>query len=278
MAVSTTIIGGGLVGSAIARQLREDGQNVAIIKGVRPADEIVLPPETRSVFITAQSRDSHSAVPTDDLIFVNTGLVAKALAAAHSVGAEKVCFFSTASVYRAQQRPFREDDPVDDLPGPYAKTKIAAEELTRNLASKFHRTLVLRPFMIYGPGLAKNRLFARLPAMVRQGREIMLAQGKGLVTNPIHAEDAARCAIRLMDGTGLAFFNLAGSEITDLREVVDLMAAELDLKPRFRETDEPFESLIGDISAMRQVGAVPQIEVHDGLRDYYRSFLQQWYR
>src|SRR5437016_12349955 len=116
MAASATIIGGGLVGSALARQLQENGQDVAIIKGVKPTDEIALPQGTRSVFITAQSRDSHSTVPTQDLIFVNTGLVAKVLAAAHWSGVEKVCFFSTASVYRAQRRPFREDDPIDDAP------------------------------------------------------------------------------------------------------------------------------------------------------------------
>src|SRR5262249_5127991 len=136
MTAGASIIGGGLVGSAIARQLREIGQDVAILNGVRPTDEITLPEGTRSVFITAQSRDSSSTIPTEDLIFVNTGLVAKVLAAAHSCGAEKICFFSTASVYRAQRRPFREDDPIDDAPGPYAKTKITAEELTRSWAPK----------------------------------------------------------------------------------------------------------------------------------------------
>lgn len=274
MAVSA-IIGGGLVGNAIARQLQESGQDIVIIKRIRPTDEIALPARTQSVFITAQSRDSQSAVATDDLTFVNTCLVAKALAASHVGGVEKVCLFSTASVYRPQQRPFREDDPIDNAPGPYARSKITAEELTRSHAHQFRRTLVLRPFMIYGPGLAENRLFARLPAMVRQGREITLAQGQGLVTNPVHAEDAARCAIRLMDGGGLAVFNVAGIEIVNLKEIVDLMASELGLKPRFRETEEPFESLVGDISAMRRAGAIPQIKVHDGMRAYYRSFLQR---
>lgn len=275
MAGSTAIIGGGLVGGVIERQLRESGRDVVLIKDVGPTDKLALPAGARTVFITAQSRDSHSAVATADLIFVNTGLVAKALAAAHSHGVEEVCFFSTGSVYRAQRRPFRESDPVDAKPGPYARSKIAAEDIVRNWASHFRRTLILRPFMIYGPGLAARRLLARLPSMVRQGCEITLAEGKGLVTNPIHAEDVARCAIQLMSGVGLALFNLGGREIVSLKDIVTLMAAELDLKPRFADTVQPFESLVGDISAMCGAGAVPEIEVHAGLRDYYRSFSER---
>lgn len=271
--VVSAIIGGGLVGGAIARQLKESGQEAVTIKRVRPADEIVLPAGTQSVYITAQSRDSHSAVATDDLVFVNSDLVANALAAAHSGGVEKICLFSTASVYRPQQRPFREDDPIDDAPGPYAESKITAEGHVRSWAHKFGRALILRPFMIYGPGLADNRLFARLPVMVRHGREITLAQGRGLVTNPVNVEDAARCAIQLMDGAGLAVFNVAGNEIVNLKEIVDLMASELRLRPRYRETEEPFEFLVGDIGAMRRAGAVPRVEIHDGMRAYYRSFL-----
>lgn len=274
MAISA-IIGGGLVGGAIARQLEKSGQQAVIIKRIRPSDEIALPAGTQSVFITAQSRDSHSAVATDDLTFVNADLVAKVLAAAHSGAVRKICLFSTGSVYRRQRRPIREDDPIDDAPGPYAKSKIEAEGHVRDWAAKFDRALILRPFMIYGPGLAGNRLFARLPIMVRQGREISLAQGQGLVTNPVHAEDAARCAIQLMNGSELAVFNVAGNEIVNLKEIVDLMAGELGLKPRIRETEEQLESLVGDIDAMRRAGAVPQVEVHDGMRAYYRSLLQQ---
>src|SRR5271156_5476467 len=84
MAGSTAIIGGGLVGGVIARQLRENGRDAVIIKDVGPTDELALPIRTQAVFITAQSRDSHSTVATENLIFVNTGLVKKALAAAHS--------------------------------------------------------------------------------------------------------------------------------------------------------------------------------------------------
>lgn len=275
MAGSTAIIGGGLVGGVIARQLRESGRHAFIIKGVGPTDGLAMLAGTRAMFITAQSRDSHSAVATADLMFVNTGLVTKALAAARSRGVEEVCFFSTGSVYRAQRRPFREDDPVEEAPGPYAKSKIQAEDIVRNWAGHFRRTLILRPFMIYGPGLAARRLLARLPSLVREGCEITLAEGKGLVTNPIHAEDVARCAIQLMGGSGLAFFNLGGREIVSLRDIVSLMAAELDLRPKFAETAEPFQSLVGDISAICAAGADPKIEAHDGLRDYYRSFSEQ---
>jgi nucleoside-diphosphate-sugar epimerase len=275
MAGSTAIIGGGLVGGVIARQLRESGRDTVIIKDVGPTDEIALPAGTRTVFITAQSRDSHRTVASADLIFVNTGLVTKALVAAHSRDVEEVCFFSTGSVYRAQRRPFREDDPLDDAPGPYAKSKIAAENIVRNWACHFRRTLILRPFMIYGPGLGARRLLARLPSMVREGCEITLAEGKGFLTNPVHAEDVARCAIQLMGGTGLAFFNLGGRQILSLRDIVTLMAAELDLTPRFADTVKPFEFLIGDIRAMCGAGAVPKIEAHTGLRDYYRSFSEQ---
>ena len=144
------------------------------------------------MFITAQSRDSHSTVVTADLIFVNTGLVTKALAAARSRGVEEVCFFSTGSIYRAQRRPFREDDPVDDAPRPYVQSKIAAENIVRDWASRLPH-VDLAAFHDLRPGI-NGASFACTLAVDGAARvQNHLAEGKGLVTNPIHARCGALC-------------------------------------------------------------------------------------
>lgn len=269
--MTTAIVGGGMVGTALERCLAERGEETIVLKNIGPSDRLLLPSRLRRMIITAQARDAKSAVVTEDLAFVNAGLAVKAAAAAAAAGAEELCLFSTGSIYGSQPRPLREDDPPDTTPGPYAASKLAAEAFVRSWAPRFRRVVVLRPFAIYGPGLAATRLLARLPELARSQQKITLAGGEGLVTNPIHAIDAARCTLSLLEGAGFAVFNLGGNQIATLRAIIDLMAEALSLRPDVVVTAGSPAQFVGDIGAMRAAGAEPEIDLWDGLRAYYRE-------
>lgn len=106
---------------------------------------------------------------------INTAATAGLAEAAARQGVERFVFLSTVKVNgeRTPERPFREEDapaPVD----PYGLSKWEAEqELGRIGARTGLRIAVLRPPLVYGPGVKGN--FLRLLRLVRAGVPLPLA-------------------------------------------------------------------------------------------------------
>ena len=265
-AAELVVVGGGMTGREIARQAQAGGRTVALVTGVTPTVTSILPAGVRTVIVTAQSRDSDAALPTADLVFVNVDLVARVLAEAAERGVRRVAVFSTGSVYATGPETLHEDGPLRlEDPTPYVASKLAAELLARCWRGAFERLVLLRPFALYGRGLAPKRLLARLPAMIRDGVTIALHGGRGLITNPIHVEDAARFTLQALEqGRGLDVFNLAGAEVLDLRQMATAMAAHVGRAPVFADSSAPATRLVADTARMRAAGFRHRILFADG--------------
>lgn len=266
---STAIIGGGMMGNAIAAKLTAHGVPVQILKGFSRHDGPTLPKEVRQIIFTAQSRDSQSPIPTDDLTFVNVELVDRIARDAISIGVTHFCFMSSGGVYAASDCPLSEHDPLEfENPSPYAATKIAAETLLRAHSRQFNSLVILRPFFIYGPGIAPDRLLARIVATLRAGRPIKLAGGRGMIFNPIHSSDVARFTLHALDNTnGVAVMNAAGTETTGLNDIAGILARHMNVRPEYELVDAPPVHLIGDIRAMSRIGFKHEISLAAGLAD-----------
>jgi nucleoside-diphosphate-sugar epimerase len=106
---------------------------------------------------------------------INTDATVRLAEAAAKQGVERFVFLSTVKVNgeRTVGRPFREEDapsPVD----PYGLSKWEAEqELGRIAAQTGLQLAVLRPPLVYGPGVKGN--FLRLLRLVRAGVPLPLA-------------------------------------------------------------------------------------------------------
>jgi len=115
-------------------------------------------------------------------------------------GIERFVFFSSASIYKGQDRPITEDDPQDPA-GPYEKSKFMAEKaLVRSkLAGAATHLVILRPALVIGPfGTALMATIATLPPLFKEFLGWAPRVYGGPKTNIVHALDVARAAVHLL--------------------------------------------------------------------------------
>ena len=161
---------------------------------------------------------------------VNVEGTRRLLDAAEATGVRRVVHCSTGGVHgHIQNPPATEEAPL--APGDvYQETKLEGELLARARGDvSTLEVVVARPIGIYGPG---DTRFRRLFRGIARGRFPMLGDG-GVYYHLTYVEDLVR-GFRLCGTVPAAAgrtYLLAGPRYTTLRELVALIAAELDVSP-----------------------------------------------
>jgi nucleoside-diphosphate-sugar epimerase len=185
----------GFVGKAVCGALLAQGHEVT--GGIRePGKAAALPPGATPILLSSQSRasskqfDGIDAVihlasrvhlldekPVDtwpEYLAVNVEWTERLARCAVDAGVQRFVFVSTIKVHgESGKEPFKETDPLS--PGaPYARSKMEAEErLWRIAGAKSMEVVVLRPPLVYGPGVRAN--FLRLLELVAAPLPLPLA-------------------------------------------------------------------------------------------------------
>jgi nucleoside-diphosphate-sugar epimerase len=182
---AVVIGGGGFIGGALCRRLAADGTSVTAITR-RPAS---LPPEIvvksmgelgpttdwsaildgADVAIHLASR-AHAPLPADRASWIAREVAtASSLAqAARSAGTRLLLASSIKAMGSGGEIPYRADSiPTPDEP--YGETKLKIERAARAILPE---TIVLRPPLVYGPGVKAN--FLALMKLVKRGLPLPL--------------------------------------------------------------------------------------------------------
>lgn len=178
---------GGFVGSGLMRELAELGHRPIAIRRTRTGGARVVPDFSDADALAAGMAGgelvvhcvglAHQFGGADEAGYhrVNATLTEVALRAAAQAGARRFLLLSTALVNGSQSggRPFAATDAPDPRT-PYARSKMAGEEIVRRLAPELGiGWTILRPGLVYGPGLKGN--LARLVDAIRRGLPLPLA-------------------------------------------------------------------------------------------------------
>ena len=161
---------------------------------------------------------------------VNVEGTRRLLDAAETTGVRRVVHCSTGGVHgHIEDPPATEEAPL--APGDvYQETKLEGERLARARGdASTLEVVVARPIGIYGPG---DMRFRRLFRGIARGRFPMLGDG-GVYYHLTYIEDLAQ-GFRLCGTVPAAAggtYLLAGPRYTTLKELVALIAAELDVSP-----------------------------------------------
>lgn len=222
-----------------------------------------LADEYDSVIFFAQSGNYKAQHFTEDLFEVNIRLLYRTL---NLVKTKQFIYFSTGSVYaRSDSGIYSDSSPIDtQTANPYIASKISGEQLVSTFAFSIPSIVILRPFFIYGQGQKKQMLFSTMHDKIVNGETIQLKGNKGLVFNPIYAEDVAARLDMLIatQPQGINRLNVAGKEIVSLKDVTDIIAKQLDKNPIYKIEDGQPSIMIGEINIP---GWEPTITLEQGI-------------
>lgn len=253
--------------------VRERGSNIQgaaaeVVQDLaRPLETNALPADIDAVIHLAQSEHYRDFPERAEQIFaVNVHGTLSLLEYARIAGAETFIFTSTGGVYGTSYERFAETDPVDPL-NFYLSSKYSAELLLANYG-RFFRTVVLRPFFVYGPGQSERMLVPRLVQRVRDGEPIQLSGPDGLRLNPIYVGDAIGVFEPALQLPTSDLFNVAGTEVVTLRDLLHTIGEIVGREPVVTQAEGDIGGdLIGDIQKMStSLGIVPRIDLAEGLR------------
>ncbi len=174
--------------------------------------------------------------------------------------------------YGNHPSPVAEDAPLRPIT-PYGTAKAAASALA--LASddpRGMRTVVLRPFCVYGPGDRPDRLIPTAVRAALGGDELPLTP-PGIGRDWVHVDDVARgCVLAVGGGADGEAVNLGSGEIATNEQVVAHVSEVLELPIRTRKTTlmpRPWDSagLAASIAkAEALLGWRPGVSLAEGIR------------
>ncbi len=227
-----------------------------------------LPGKADVVIHLAQSEHFRDfPIFSEEIFRVNTFSTIRLLDYARRAGASMFILASSGGVYGYGENEFSEENeiiPRGDL-GFYLGTKLCSEVMVENYTS-YMNVVILRFFFVYGPGQRKSMLIPRLVRTVMDEKEIILQGKDGIRINPIYVTDAVKAIIAALDLTGSHKINIGGPAVLSLREIGEIIGAELKKEPRFtiQEEAKP-RHLVGDIRKMSRLLGAPSIHFKQGI-------------
>jgi UDP-glucose 4-epimerase len=185
----------------------------------------------------------------------------------------RVVLFSTGGVYGFQAgRRMSERDPVNPE-GHYARTKLMAEDIARNIAGRHGIDLViLRLYFPFGGpfrrgGTAAAGLFQRVLAAVRDGGVLHVNAGGAPRITPVHVDDVAAAVVAGVEPSfAPGTFNLCGDEDLSVLDLIERVQARVGGAAILRHTQQATGDLMGDNRSLRLTGWTPVRSV-DGYLD-----------
>lgn len=185
----------------------------------------------------------------------------------------RVVVFSTGGVYGFQAgRRMTERDPAKPE-GHYARTKLMAEDVARNIAERHGIDLViLRLYFPFGGafprgGTAAAGLFQRVLTAVRDGGVLHVNPGGAPRITPVHVDDVAAAVVASVEPSfAPGTFNLSGDEDLSVLDLIERVQARVGGAAILRHTQQATGDLMGDNTSLRDAGWIPKHSV-DGYLD-----------
>ncbi|MER6700057.1 GDP-L-fucose synthase [Streptomyces fimicarius] len=293
----------GLVGSAVARRLADDGHEVltrgrdlldlrdaarteTYLKEVRPDVVVLAAAKVGGIM-------ANSTYPVQ-FLEDNLRIQLSVIAGAHAAGTERLLFLGSSCIYpRLAPQPIREDalltgelEPTNEA---YALAKIAGIVQTRSYRRQYGASYIsAMPTNLYGPGdnfdLETSHV---LPALIRRFHEArrdgapeVTLWGSGSPRREfLHVDDLAAACVRLLEAyDGDEPVNIGCGEDLTIRELAETVRDVTGYQGRIGwDTSKPDGTprKLLDVTRLSSLGFKPQIPLRDGIARTYAWWLGQ---
>ena len=190
---------------------------------------------------------------------------------ARRVGAKKIIYVSSGSVYAQSQRAAQETDPIflNQFNRLYDAAKDFGEVILHQY-SNFFPSIILRLFTPYGACMGSQMLFSRLADNIKNGLPIKIQGNDGLRINPIYIEEVIEAILRSLQLDEPATLNVAGPRVYSLRQIGEEIAHVLGKAAHFElDLSVPSPMIVGETKHLKQVlNWQPAIELTEGLEKW----------
>jgi nucleoside-diphosphate-sugar epimerase len=291
---------GGFIGSTVVGALLQRGAKVRALAGAPGQDTSELPAGLTAVhadigdhavlleLAAGASIAIHLAGPPSvgasfeaplEYGRVHAGGTLGMLEACRFAGVRRLIYLSSAEVYgRPSVERVAEDHPLGPR-SPYAASKAAAEQYVGAYGRGFGlETVILRPFSVYGPGLAAGSVLGTIMHQALRGDEVVLAD-LAPVRDYVFVSDVVlgilRAAVASCSGETFNLGSGVGTSVAGLaRKVLILTGRMLPVRSdpaRRRASEAEIHHLVADPTrAERVLGWIPVVPLEEGLRQTLR--------
>jgi UDP-glucuronate 4-epimerase len=199
---------------------------------------------------------------------------------------ENVIFGSSSSVYGDQTiAPFREESSCHFPISPYAMTKRAGELMAHTYGHLTGiKTAVLRFFTTYGPRQRPDLAIHKFTAAIASGKPIPVfgngdtARDYTHVSDIIHGIEATMNWLEKKPAKTYEIFNLGGSQLTTVSELVELIEAGLNKRAILKyQPEQPgdVQQTFADLTKARQtLGYFPRVTLDIGIADFLDWYME----
>jgi GDP-L-fucose synthase len=288
----------GMVGSAIARRLREGGYTNLVthphaeldLLDLRAVRAALADDQPDYIFIAAakvggiQANNAYRA----DFLYQNLMIEANLIHAAHLAGVQRLMFLGSSCIYpRDCPQPIKEEylltGPLEPTNEPYAIAKIAGIKLCESYNRQFgHQYVSVMPTNLYGPNdnydLATSHV---LPALIRKAHDAKargdtewVVWGSGMPRREfLYVDDLADACVHLMEsGYNGPLVNIgAGTDVT-IRELAETVMEVVGFSGRIvfdsSKPDGTPRKLL-DVGRIAALGWRAATELRTGIRKAY---------
>lgn len=195
---------------------------------------------------------------------------------------DQFIFGSSSSVYGVNEKvPFSEEDPTDKQISPYATAKKAAELYCKTYSHLYSiPTTILRFFTVYGPRQRPEMAIHKFTRLITQGKPIPMYGDGNSARDYTYIDDCIDGIITAIKNPfDFEIFNLGNSETVKLRDLINLIANKLGVKPQIEQRpNQPGDVPItyANISKAKELlGYNPKTSIKDGIEKFIRWYLEK---
>ena len=294
----------GMVGAAVLRKLQTIGVGKLLVRSSKELDlrnqaatNDFFASEKPDVVLFAAARvggiHANSTQPAD-FIYDNLSMSVNAIHAAYQNDCQRFLFLGSTCIYPGKApQPMSESclltSPLEKTNEAYAIAKIAGLKMCQHYRQQygvlFHSAM---PTNLYGPGDNYHPDNSHVvPALIRRfhqakeegvGEVVLWGSGKPR-REFLHVEDMAEAAVHLLQLENPPdLVNVGTGKDISIQELAELVAELVGYQGKLaNDLTKPDGTLLKrtDIALIRQSGWAPQIGLHEGIAQTYKSYLEE---
>ena len=191
-------------------------------------------------------------------------------------------FASSSSVYGTNEKiPFSEEDEIQNMISPYAKTKRKGELLCKEYSSKGLKITILRFFTVFGPRNRPDMAVFKFSDSVYNDREIILFGDGSMKRDFTFVSDIVNGIKKSLEKEfEFEIINLGNNKPITVKELIKLIEKTIGKKASTKSTAIPNGDVpitYADISkAKRLLGWEPETSVEEGLKQFFEWYLERY--